>query len=306
MKEYSEGKTNMAKKVGILSIEGYVKGGERLVEKLVLSIPEQEIELFAINFSEEQYIQIKLDQNVNNWHLFDCSYLCSETNHVNYQFIQLIKEENYDSFVLLGGTSSVVFANELRSHGLSVITVPVSNYLDYPSGDYTVGSDTFINGVTKVIDRIVDTGHSHQKVTFIQIDDTITGKVTRELSLTNEIDVCIANQLDLTNNKKYLLKHMNSHPMHFLLNRSVSSIESFVETFCPTLSDYRSIVLDNLAIGQSMITAFDRIAVIKLANVITDLLNDRQCLDAELYFSHGKVLFEQIPYHQNVEKQAVE
>jgi len=296
---------NMAKKFGILSIEGYVKGGEGLVEQLVLSIPEQEIELFAINYFEEQYTQTKIDQKTNNWHLFDCSYLCTETDYVKDQFIQSLKEENYDCFIVLGGTSSVEIANMLRNQKFSVITVPVSNYLDYPSGDYTVGSDTFINGVTKVIDRIVDTGHSHQKVTFIQIDDTITGKVTRELSLTNEIDVCIANQLDLTNNKKYLLKHMNSHPMYFLLNRSVSSIESFVETFCPTLSDYRSIVLDNLAIGQSMITAFDRIAVIKLGNALIDLLKDSQCLDAELYFSHGKVLLEQSPYHHNVKKQVV-
>ena len=44
----------MAKKVGILSIEGYVKG-ESASWNSLLSIPEQEIELFAINFPEEQY-----------------------------------------------------------------------------------------------------------------------------------------------------------------------------------------------------------------------------------------------------------
>ncbi|MBO1301208.1 MULTISPECIES: 6-phosphofructokinase [unclassified Enterococcus] len=292
----------MAKKVGILSIEGYVKGAERLVEQIALAAPEQEIELLAISYTEEQVIKTKLDRNANNWHLFDCSYLSMVTNQAKYEFLQSLKKDSYDCLIVLGGTMSVEFANELRNHGFPVITVPVSNYLDYPSGDYTVGSDTFINGVAKVIDRIVDTGHSHQKVTFIQIDDTHSGKVTKELSLTNEIDVCIASEFDLTTNKKYLLKHMSSHPMYFLLNRSVSSIESFVATFCPTLSDYRSIVLDNLAIGQSMVTAFDRISVIKLGHAVTHLLDDG-CLDAELYFSNGKVLLEQSLYDKNTEKQ---
>ena len=80
-----------------------------------------------------------------------------------------LKALNVDALFVVGGEGSYKGAYELTKLGIKVITIPATIDNDVSSTDYTIGYDTCLNNICKVIDNINDVFISHHGVAIIEI-----------------------------------------------------------------------------------------------------------------------------------------
>jgi len=83
---------------------------------------------------------------------------------------QNILENNIDGLIIIGGdgtfTGGLVFYNEFK---IPVIGIPVTIDNDIFGTSHTIGYDTALNTVVEVIDKIIDTASSHNRLFFIEV-----------------------------------------------------------------------------------------------------------------------------------------
>ncbi len=80
-----------------------------------------------------------------------------------------LKALNIDALFVIGGEGSYKGAYELSKLGIKVITIPATIDNDISSTDYTIGYDTCLNNICRVIDNINDVFISHHGVAIIEI-----------------------------------------------------------------------------------------------------------------------------------------
>ena len=86
--------------------------------------------------------------------------------------IDILKEDNVDALVVMGGDGTFRGALELSnlSNGeLNVIGVPATIDLDIACTEYTIGFDTAINTAMEGVDRIRDTSTSHERCSIVEV-----------------------------------------------------------------------------------------------------------------------------------------
>ena len=86
--------------------------------------------------------------------------------------IEILKKDNVDALVVLGGDGTFRGALELSklSNGeINVIGVPATIDLDIACTEYTIGFDTAINTAMEGVDRIRDTSTSHERCSIVEV-----------------------------------------------------------------------------------------------------------------------------------------
>lgn len=83
--------------------------------------------------------------------------------------LEVIKKNNIDAMVVLGGDGTFKGAYELSKLGVNVIGIPATIDLDIACTEYTIGFDTAINTAMEGVDRIRDTSTSHERCSIIEV-----------------------------------------------------------------------------------------------------------------------------------------
>jgi 6-phosphofructokinase 1 len=79
----------------------------------------------------------------------------------------LIKN-NCDGLVIIGGDGSFRGAQEISDRGVQVIGIPATIDNDIYGTDMALGTDTAMNSIIEVIDKIKDTASSHERTFIIE------------------------------------------------------------------------------------------------------------------------------------------
>lgn len=82
---------------------------------------------------------------------------------------QILKNHQIDGLIVIGGDGSFRGAMELSELGIATIGVPGTIDNDIAFTDFTIGFDTAINTVVKMIDKIRDTATSHERTFVIEV-----------------------------------------------------------------------------------------------------------------------------------------
>ncbi len=74
-----------------------------------------------------------------------------------------------DGIVAIGGDGTFRGALELANQGIRVVGIPATIDNDMGCTEYTIGFDTACNTAIEAIDKLRDTGHSHDRVSIVEV-----------------------------------------------------------------------------------------------------------------------------------------
>ncbi|NDC80205.1 MAG: 6-phosphofructokinase [Verrucomicrobia bacterium] len=83
--------------------------------------------------------------------------------------VEILKRENIQALLVLGGDGSLAGAHALASHGYRVIGLPCSIDNDLPGTELCIGTDSCLNTVLHLIDMIKATAASHNRCFIIEV-----------------------------------------------------------------------------------------------------------------------------------------
>ena len=98
---------------------------------------------------------------------------------------EIIKKNNIDGLVVIGGDGSYRGARELAKHGVNVVGVPGTIDLDIACTDYSIGFDTALNTAMECIDRVRDTSASHERCSIIEVMGRKAGHIALWCGIAN-------------------------------------------------------------------------------------------------------------------------
>ncbi|MBO4280834.1 MAG: 6-phosphofructokinase [Lachnospiraceae bacterium] len=98
---------------------------------------------------------------------------------------EIIRKNNIDGLVVIGGDGSYRGARELASHGVNVVGVPGTIDLDIACTDYSIGFDTALNTAMECIDRVRDTSASHERCSIIEVMGRKAGHIALWCGIAN-------------------------------------------------------------------------------------------------------------------------
>ncbi len=83
--------------------------------------------------------------------------------------IDNMREAGIDALVVIGGDGSFRGARDLAELGFPVIGIPGTIDNDIGCSEYTIGFDTALNTAVEAIDKIRDTGASHDRCSVVEV-----------------------------------------------------------------------------------------------------------------------------------------
>ena len=84
--------------------------------------------------------------------------------------IENIKKENIDALVVIGGDGTFRGANDLMNEcDIPIVGIPATIDNDIYGTEYTIGYDTCLNTIVSAVDKIRDTGSSHNRIFFVEV-----------------------------------------------------------------------------------------------------------------------------------------
>ena len=100
------------------------------------------------------------------------------------QAAENLRAENIDALVVIGGNGSFQGAHLLaKEHGVRVIGVPGTIDNDIYGTDVTIGFHTAMNIALSAIDRLRDTGHSHDRLFLVEVMGRHSGHIALNVGI---------------------------------------------------------------------------------------------------------------------------
>ncbi len=90
-------------------------------------------------------------------------------NEAQKEGIRNLISNNCDGLIVIGGDGSLRGAAAIADRGVSVIGIPASIDNDIYGTDMALGTDTALNNIVEVIDKIKDTASSHERTFIIEV-----------------------------------------------------------------------------------------------------------------------------------------
>lgn len=110
---------------------------------------------------------------------------------------EVLKENNIDGLIVIGGGGSLKGAEELnRVSDIPVIGVPATIDNDVAGTDETIGFDTAVNTAVSAIDKIRDTALSSERIFVVEVMGRDRGFLALEVGLTAGAGVILVPEIE--------------------------------------------------------------------------------------------------------------
>jgi len=134
--------------------------------------------------------------------------------------IKKMREASIDALVVIGGDGTFRGAVDLmKMYNFPVIGIPGTIDNDICGTDYTIGFDTCLNTVVESIDKIRDTGSSHNRVFFVEVMGHKSGFVALNSGVACGAEIILVpeqkNHLEKTRN--FLANHAHLHKLNLIV-----------------------------------------------------------------------------------------
>ncbi len=127
--------------------------------------------------------------------------------------VENLKSENIDALFVIGGNGSFQGAYLLsKEFDFPIIGIPKTIDNDTFGTEYTIGFDTAVNNAMEAVDKIRDTGMSHERIFVVEVMGRKSGFIA--------LDVGISSGADITLIPEY------PFPLHVIVQKLKKSYES--------------------------------------------------------------------------------
>ena len=136
------------------------------------------------------------------------------------QAYEMAKVFGLDVLVVIGGDGSFMGAKDLAEAGLPVIGIPATIDNDISATEYTIGFDTAMNTAMDAIDKIKDTGSSHERCSVIEVMGRDAGYIAMNVGISTGAEVILLPEMELDFNRdvvRRLLECRNSGKSHYVV-----------------------------------------------------------------------------------------
>ncbi len=82
---------------------------------------------------------------------------------------RILKEQDIEALVVIGGDGSYRGADELAAHGIATVGVPGTIDNDINGTDTSIGFDTALNTICDAVGKVRDTASSHERTFVIEV-----------------------------------------------------------------------------------------------------------------------------------------
>lgn len=108
------------------------------------------------------------------------------------QAAEVLEKEGIDALIVIGGDGSFTGARALAmEHGVTVIGVPGTIDNDLWGTDSTIGYDTALNTIMDCVDKLRDTGTSHERVFVVEVMGRDAGFLTLNAAIASGAEAAI-------------------------------------------------------------------------------------------------------------------
>lgn len=105
---------------------------------------------------------------------------------------EVLEKEGIDALIVIGGDGSFTGARLLAvEHGVTVIGVPGTIDNDLWGTDSTIGYDTALNTIMDCVDKLRDTGTSHERVFVVEVMGRDAGFLTLNAAIASGAEAAI-------------------------------------------------------------------------------------------------------------------
>lgn len=127
--------------------------------------------------------------------------------------IRNLISNNCDGLIVIGGDGSLRGAAAIADRGISVIGIPASIDNDIYGTDMALGTDTALNNIVDVIDKIKDTASSHERTFIIEVMGRGSGYLALISAITTGAEAAIVPEVeyDLEKIAKRILDRYKKH-----------------------------------------------------------------------------------------------
>lgn len=152
--------------------------------------------------------------------------------------VTILNAFGIEGLVVIGGNGSFAGGLELAKRGIKVMGVPgtIDNDLGYT--DYTIGFDTAVNTILKLISNIRDTSTSHGRATVIEVMGRHCGDIAVHAGMAGGADYILIPEIPVDLNKVCMevLKQQQAGKGHILIVKA-EGVETSADELARTLED---------------------------------------------------------------------
>jgi len=204
--------------------------------------------------------------------------------------IDILREENIDGLIVIGGDGSLTGANKLCECGFKVIGLPGTIDNDLYGTEMAIGVDTCLNTIISMIDMIKATASSHRRCFVIEVMGRNSGYLALMSSITTGSQVAVIPEYKYCNeriiealNRRVTRKHNNSV---IVVAEGVCEGQAFIDTLLEhgknrLLQEARLTVFGHVQRGGSP-THFDRLLASRMGEfaVLAITQGEEACMTA--------------------------
>ena len=277
----------MIKKIGILTSGGDAPGMNAALVGAIKTASKLNKEIYAIyegyrGILEKKFYKIEpnfLDDYLSKGgtHIKTARLPEFKEEKVRKEAVKILKEEDIDALIVIGGDGSYQGAKKLNDLGILTVGLPGTIDNDIASTDFTIGFDTCLNTVVTAIDNIKDTMQSHNRCGVIEIMGNRCSDLTIYAGVATNADIVItpSNNPNL-DDVIAELKEMKSKDKEYAI---VLVAEKYIDTAAlltriqkETSWDARLTVLGHIQRGGTP-SAIERVNAIRMGSYAVTLLN---------------------------------
>lgn len=191
--------------------------------------------------------------------------------------LDVLRENQIDSLVVIGGDGSMRGAEKLSQNGIATIGIPGTIDNDLPYSDFTIGFDTAVNTAVRAIGNLRDTSSSHGRVTIVQLMGRRCGDIALFAGIGSGADVIIVPEDDYDEEYVYkkVLEGKQRGKLHCLIivaeGASVTCEELRAMIMEKTGMDSRITVLGHVQRGGSP-SSHDRVMASRMGEYAVEVL----------------------------------
>jgi len=192
--------------------------------------------------------------------------------------VENCKKFGIDGVVVMGGDGSFRGAADLSAHGIPSIGIPGTIDNDISASDYTIGFDTALDTITKMVDRIRDTAQSHDRCSVVEVMGRKAGWLTLYSGITVGATVVLVPEIEFDFQKDIIdkiNKTLKTGKKHFiiLVAEGVGGVDEMAKRIeKETGIETRATVLGYVQRGGSP-SVKDRIIGTKMGHYAVELLS---------------------------------
>lgn len=198
--------------------------------------------------------------------------------------IKILMENGCDGLITIGGDGTLKGAAAIADRGVSVVGIPATIDNDIFGTDMTLGTDTALNNIVEVIDKIKDTASSHERTFIIEVMGRGSGYLALVSAISTGAEAAIIPEVefDLEKIAKRLLeRYKRNKAANIIVVAEGASTAYQIGRKLSKIADIESkiTVLGHLQRGGSP-SSFDRLLGTRLGSAaVSELLqNQSNCM----------------------------